>query len=109
MKPCNIIIVILLGLGISARAQQVMTWKPLKAGLSLVNTKNQWLPFKQTSISKPAPTAYLNATAPQPDSYYQQCYGFFCKREWELQQKIHVPVKLRLGTYQTAQTQEGYT
>ncbi|PUZ26627.1 hypothetical protein GA0116948_102157 [Chitinophaga costaii] len=102
-------IIIFCCLGLSAQAQQAMNWKPLKTDLYVVHPKSQWMLFSQIIGSKPRPTTYVNATTPLPDSYYQQCYGFFCKREWELQQKVHVPVKLRLGTYQTAQAQEGYS
>ncbi len=108
MKQCYMIMGFLFCLGMSARAQQAIAWKPLKASLAPVNNKNTWFPSKRTAISPPAPTAYLNTSIPLPDSYYQQGFGFFCKREWELQQKVHVPVKVRLGSYQAAQAQEGY-
>lgn len=42
-----------------------------------------------------------------PRDYYQQCFGYFCKREWNWEKQTKVPVKLRLGTYQEAQRIEG--
>ena len=63
-------------------------------------------------VSSPAPPAYLSAVSPvpsrlSPDVYYQQCFGFFCKKEWMVEQRIKVPVKVRLGSYQEAQRIEG--
>lgn len=48
------------------------------------------------------------ATTPlKPEEYYQQHFGFFCKKEWKLEKQTQIPVKLRLGTYQEAQRIEG--
>ena len=48
------------------------------------------------------------ATSPVgPRDYYQQCFGYFCKREWNWEKQTKVPVKLRLGSYQEAQRLEG--
>lgn len=89
-------------------SENILSWTPLPANLQTSPiAKTQFLSTKQPAASKPVPSGYLNASSPTPDSYYQQCFGYFCKREWELQQKVHVPIKLRLGTYQTAQIQEG--
>ncbi len=90
-------------------AEYVLSWTPLRANLqpSPVAKDRPLISKEQPAPSKPAPSGYLNASSLTPDSYYQQCFGYFCKREWELQQKVHVPIKLRLGTYQTAQLQEG--
>ena len=50
----------------------------------------------------------LNAAPPVgPADYYQQHFGFFCKREWNWEKQTKMPVKLRLGTYQHAQRMEG--
>lgn len=32
------------------------------------------------------------------DLYYEQCYGFFCKMEWQTEKRLHVPVSFRLGS-----------
>ncbi|PUZ28430.1 hypothetical protein DCC81_02790 [Chitinophaga parva] len=110
MKQCGIILMLCLCLGHLAKAQQGLTWKPLDREFQVsISPKQQaWVPFKQTSEVKPAPVAGYIVNEPMADRYYQQCFGFFCKREWELQQKVHIPVKLRLGTYQLTRVQEGY-
>lgn len=40
-------------------------------------------------------------------NYYLPTLGFFCKKELLVQQKTGFPVKLRLGTVQTTDKQEG--
>ncbi|MGN7822241.1 hypothetical protein ACTJJB_19060 [Chitinophaga sp. 22536] len=40
-------------------------------------------------------------------AYYDQHFGFFCKKEWSWQKQTGIPVKLRLGSYQLTQQQEG--
>ncbi|PSL35501.1 hypothetical protein [Chitinophaga ginsengisoli] len=42
-----------------------------------------------------------------PNDYYQQHFGFFCKKEWNWEKQTQLPVKLRLGSYQEAQRLEG--
>jgi hypothetical protein len=107
MKQCSLIILLLV-IGLAANAQQSLTWKPLQVNFQVSFSTLQKFPFKQTSEVKPAAAAGLSMNTPTADSYYQQCFGFFCKREWELQQKVRIPVKLRLGTYQLTRVQEGY-
>lgn len=58
-------------------------------------------------------SSQVNPTTPKakspvgPRDYYQQCFGYFCKREWNWEKQTKVPLKLRLGTYQDAQRMEG--
>lgn len=40
-------------------------------------------------------------------AYYDQHFGFFCKKEWTWQKQTGIPVKLRLGSYDVTQQQEG--
>lgn len=58
-----------------------------------------------------APVAAYLLTAPAgtvaPGGYYQQHFGFFCKKEWAWEKRTGVPLKLRLGNYEYAQRQEG--
>ena len=42
-----------------------------------------------------------------PNDYYQQHFGFFCKKEWNWEKQTQLPVKVRLGNYQEAQRLEG--
>jgi len=60
--------------------------------------------FSSSQLTAIAP----KATSPVgPRDYYQQCFGYFCKREWNWEKQTKVPVKLRLGSYQEAQRIEG--
>ncbi|QHS61647.1 hypothetical protein [Chitinophaga agri] len=43
----------------------------------------------------------------KPNDYYDQHFGFFCKKEWNWEKQTQFPVKLRLGSYQEAQRLEG--
>ncbi|MBC9931641.1 hypothetical protein [Chitinophaga qingshengii] len=51
----------------------------------------------------PPPPVYLMT----PHSYYDQHFGFFCKQEWSWQKQTGIPVKIRLGSYDLTQRQEG--
>lgn len=58
--------------------------------------------------SAPVTTTTPKVSSPVgPRDYYQQCFGYFCKREWNWEKQTKVPVKLRLGSYQEAQRIEG--
>lgn len=59
---------------------------------------------------KPLPVAtFTPKVAPplSPHTYYDQCFGYFCKKEWNFEQRTKVPLKFRLGSYQEAQRIEG--
>jgi hypothetical protein len=68
---------------------------------------------KMTLSSMPAKPAAIAVFAPKavapvgPRDYYNQEFGYFCKREWRFEQQTRVPLKFRLGTYQEAQRIEG--
>jgi len=72
-------------------------------------TSGMWL-TKSTQSFVPSPAV---VTTPKvvppvgPRDYYQQRFGYFCKREWNLEKQTRVPVKFRLGSYQEAQRIEG--
>jgi hypothetical protein len=70
--------------------------------------------FTFKTVSTPVFTStQLTATTPKakspvgPRDYYDQCFGYFCKREWDWEKQTKVPVKIRLGSYQEAQRIEG--
>jgi len=44
---------------------------------------------------------------PVPANYYMSTLGFFCKREWELEKKIHIPFRFRLGSLEYCNYLEG--
>lgn len=72
---------------------------PLKKKMTLST-----MPVKPAAVAVFAP----KAVAPVgPRDYYNQEFGYFCKREWRFEQQTRVPLKFRLGTYQEAQRIEG--
>ncbi|SKA15647.1 hypothetical protein SAMN04488128_1021181 [Chitinophaga eiseniae] len=56
-----------------------------------------------SASSLPPSPAYLMTS----HAYYDQHFGFFCKKEWGWQKQTGIPVKLRLGSYDLTQRQEG--
>lgn len=58
----------------------------------------------QVSDNRVLPTAKMPLA---PNDYYQQHFGFFCKKEWNWEKQTQLPVKVRLGSYQEAQRLEG--
>ena len=88
-------------LGSSAGAQ-TFAGKPVKL---LPNTKPVYklpIPAPPSSPRPVYPVARLT-----PDAYYNQCFGFFCKKEWNWQKHTGIPVKVRLGNYSYTQKLEG--
>ncbi|ASZ10326.1 hypothetical protein KTO58_24080 [Chitinophaga pendula] len=67
------------------------------------------MPASKVLLSPVAAAApvYLLATPVGATDYYNQHFGFFCKREWKLEQRTGLPIKFRLGSYDHAQQQEG--
>lgn len=51
---------------------------------------------------------YYGVAIIQPN-YYTQNFGFFCKKEWEFEKLVNVPLKLRLGSVQYCDWMEGKT
>lgn len=60
-----------------------------------------------TTLRAPLPAYLLTPTNVAPDAYYQQHFGYFCKKEWAWEKRTGVPVKLRLGNYDYTQKIEG--
>jgi hypothetical protein len=63
--------------------------------------------FASVFTSSNLPVAPKAIAPVGPRDYYQQSFGYFCKREWNLEKQTKMPVKFRLGTYQEAQRIEG--
>jgi hypothetical protein len=60
-----------------------------------------------TTQRAPLPAYLLTPAGIAPDGYYQQHFGYFCKKEWAWEKRTGVPVKLRLGNYEYTQKIEG--
>lgn len=55
----------------------------------------------------PLPSYLLTSGSVAPGWYYQQHFGYFCKKEWAWEKRTGVPLKLRLGNYDYTQKIEG--
>ncbi len=65
-------------------------------------------PLYFSSFQVPQHSQNLRVQSPlKPNDYYDQHFGFFCKKEWNWEKQTQLPVKLRLGSYQEAQRIEG--
>jgi hypothetical protein len=78
-----------------------------KAGLSNYGFKKDSLPAQQLTINNfplvITPVSY-SLIAP---SYYTQNFGFFCKKELQLEKITKIPFKFRLGSVQQCDWLEG--
>lgn len=81
--------------------------KELIIGIMLsVQGMAQQAPVKDTV--KPLPVPHLSTLFLSPRHHYQSQFGFFCRKEWKLEQRIGIPVKVRLGNYTQTQQKEGH-
>lgn len=98
--------------GSMVKPLSLKTVKPLSFRLMDTPVHRPWL--KPVSLLSSLPHTF---PAPEPvagpvyrfapDAYYQQHFGFFCKKEWAWQKQTGLPLKFRLGSYSYAQQQEG--
>nr|WP_295875399.1 hypothetical protein [uncultured Chitinophaga sp.] len=72
-----------------------------KDGRSNDNLLQRTAPSPASSLP-PSPACLMTSHA-----YYDQHFGFFCKKEWVWQKQTGIPVKVRLGSYDLTQRQEG--
>ena len=101
MKICSVFLLLFLGFNV-VKGQNKLSVAPLYPLQKKMT--------KAIAFVKPAPVVVFTPTvAPplSPHEYYDQCFGYFCKREWNFEQRTKIPLKLRLGTYQEAQRIEG--
>ena len=110
------------------RRKMLLTALFLTAGWGVLKAQNKVFLYPLTKSNKSILIQYQREIAPvipsfygaserglqpsvkrpfNPNDYYQQHFGFFCKQEWVWEKKTQLPVKVRLGSYQEAQRIEG--
>lgn len=95
----------------SAAEKNKFTISPLDTpqfcNLSLVNKENKFYlgfpKFKTTHQNKPI----IYATPIISSNFYTQKFGFFCKKEFQLEKITKIPFKFRLGSVQQCDWMEG--
>jgi hypothetical protein len=94
-------------------AQMKLTVAPLyplikSSKWQLADKKAVVSPVYLSAFQAPGNGKNQDVKAPlKPNDYYEQHFGFFCKKEWNWEKQTQFPVKVRLGSYQEAQRLEG--
>lgn len=117
-KICFIVVLILFGSAWTLNAQ-----KPVFKGDGIVPEKFEWStpgpksnPFFPANLQKKLDqTGEISANlvhispleSPIPADYSVQNLGFFCKKEWEFEKKVHIPLRVRLGSLDYCNYLEG--
>jgi hypothetical protein len=78
--------------------------------IALKKQNSDWV--KQTAAIKTATTPALSINQPRSYSiinsnFYTQNFGFFCKKELQIEKIIKLPLKFRLGSVQQCDWMEG--
>jgi hypothetical protein len=101
MKISSVFLLLFLGFNV-VKGQNKLSVAPL---YPLQKKMTKTITFvKPTTVVAFTPTV---APPLSPHDYYDQSFGYFCKREWNFEQRTKIPLKFRLGTYQEAQRIEG--
>lgn len=75
--------------------------------------KSAFIPVKMKVVSSatipPPAIFYVRPLAVKvlPQNFYVQQFGFFCKKEWQLEKAVKIPFKFRLGSLQQCDWLEG--
>lgn len=76
--------------------------------LWMADKKEVFSPVYLSSFQVPDSMQNRTVKSPlKPNDYYDQHFGYFCKKEWNWEKQTQLPVKVRLGSYQEAQRLEG--
>ena len=66
------------------------------------NSKHIFSFLHTPAATSPKPVLHI-----LPGNFYTEHFGFFCKKEWQLEKLVKVPFKFRLGSIQQADYLEG--
>jgi hypothetical protein len=61
----------------------------------------------QGQLFNPVPGSGKTSQYMLKADFYAQQLGFFCKKEWKLEQSIHFPIRFRLGSLEYCNYLEG--
>lgn len=101
MKIGSVFLLLFLGFG-AVKGQNKLSVAPLYPLKKKMTSSINFVKSAPVATFTPKVTPPLS-----PHTYYDQCFGYFCKKEWNFEQRTKVPLKFRLGTYQEAQRIEG--
>ncbi|HTQ63635.1 MAG TPA: hypothetical protein VMI12_02505 [Puia sp.] len=83
-------------------------WNGFKSGdLSVSYTRN----YPVMASFRPTPVlpsvSENNLQRILPADFYVQHIGYFCKKEWEFEKSVHIPLRFRLGSLEYCNYLEG--
>ena len=67
--------------------------------INIASASNQKIAFPTSG--------YINLKRPVPADFYVRNFGFFCKKEWEFEKTVHIPLRFRLGSLEYCNYLEG--
>lgn len=98
---------------VPANGQQVSPQTPADATRAVLNSFNAWrtshyqdkaadsasriLPLLLSSYELPMRDAGNSVSAVRKDLYIKN-FGFFCRKEWQIEKSTRIPLRLRLGS-----------
>jgi hypothetical protein len=108
-----IVVLLLTANAVPANGQQISPQLPVIATRAVLNSFNAWrtshytdkaadtvsgiLPFLLTGYELPITGAGNPVSAVRKDIYTKN-FGFFCRKEWQVEKSTGIPLRLRLGS-----------
>ena len=87
-----------------------MEWTPSRLTIDLVQSPaiRAFSPFEQeVSPASPRLKSVYNPQKMLGSDYFMDHLGFFCKKEWEFEKTVHLPLRFRLGSLEYCNYLEG--
>ncbi|HTF27235.1 MAG TPA: hypothetical protein VK625_00245 [Flavitalea sp.] len=108
-----IVVLLLTANAVPANGQHISSQPPVIARRAVLNSFNAWrtshyqdrpadtasgiLPLWVTSYELPVTGAGNSVSAVRKDLYTKN-FGFFCRKEWQIEKSTRIPFRLRLGS-----------
>lgn len=91
----------------SAKPTKAIGAYSIKPAFKLAGTFNKIMPVQPLIATQPLIILYPVSYSLISPNYYTQNFGFFCKKELQLEKVIRIPFIFRLGSVQQCDWMEG--
>lgn len=91
----------------SAKHTKAIGAYSIKPAFKLAGTFNKIMPVQPLITTQPLIILYPVSYSLISPNYYTQNFGFFCKKELQLEKITKIPFKFRLGSVQQCDWMEG--